>query len=210
MDITSLTPNRLVNARPVMGVVKEFFMSSQLSQFMDQTNPLAELEHKRRLSAMGPGGLSRERAGFRDVNMHIYHDMPPQDKVQHIADSLQQADYVVLSTPRLYLSVARLPWRYPVEIRYYELLFTEQLGYDLESRFTAFPGLDIPGIGAIEVNDLDADQSFFDYEHPLVLIYRKTRDLSDREWQTLFAEQLQTVLETTREGDDPPVQLPMP
>src|SRR3989339_510715 len=62
-EIGSLTPNKLINARPVISVVKEFFMSSQLSQFMDQTNPLAELEHKRRLSAMGPGGLTRERAG---------------------------------------------------------------------------------------------------------------------------------------------------
>ncbi|KKT26728.1 MAG: DNA-directed RNA polymerase subunit beta [Parcubacteria group bacterium GW2011_GWF1_43_9] len=61
-DIATLTPNQLVNARPIIGAIKEFFMSSQLSQFMDQTNPLAELEHKRRLSAMGPGGLSRERA----------------------------------------------------------------------------------------------------------------------------------------------------
>jgi DNA-directed RNA polymerase subunit beta len=58
-DIASLTPTKLVNARPVIGVVREFFMSSQLSQFMDQTNPLSELEHKRRLSAMGPGGLTR-------------------------------------------------------------------------------------------------------------------------------------------------------
>jgi hypothetical protein len=123
---------------------------------------------------------------------------------------LRRADYVVLSTPRLYLSVVRLPWRYPVEIRYYELLFGEQLGYDLVAKFTAFPGLELPGIATVEVNDLDADQSFYDYEHPLVLIFRKTRDLSDREWQALFAEQLQTVPETTREGDDPPVQLPIP
>ena len=155
-------------------------------------------------------GLYRDRAGYRDVSRHIYHDMPPQDKVQHIADSLRQADYVVLSTPRLYLSVARLPWRYPVEIRYYELLFGERLGYDLVAKFTAYPGLDIPGVGAIEVNDLGADQSFFDYEHPLVLVFRKTRDLSDGEWQALFAEQLKTVPETTREGVDAPVQLPIP
>jgi len=72
-DISSLTPNKLINARPVIGVVKEFFMSSQLSQFMDQTNPLAELEHKRRLSAMGPGGLTRERAGFDVRDVHTTH-----------------------------------------------------------------------------------------------------------------------------------------
>lgn len=72
-DIASLSPAKLINARPVIGVVKEFFMSSQLSQFMDQTNPLAELEHKRRLSAMGPGGLARERAGFDVRDVHSTH-----------------------------------------------------------------------------------------------------------------------------------------
>ncbi|MBA4320692.1 MAG: DNA-directed RNA polymerase subunit beta, partial [Flavobacterium sp.] len=73
MDIDSLTPNKLINARPVISIVKEFFMSSQLSQFMDQTNPLAELEHKRRLSAMGSGGLTRERAGFEVRDVHATH-----------------------------------------------------------------------------------------------------------------------------------------
>ena len=73
IDIDAITPNKLINARPVISVVKEFFMSSQLSQFMDQTNPLAELEHKRRLSAMGPGGLTRERAGFEVRDVHITH-----------------------------------------------------------------------------------------------------------------------------------------
>ena len=72
-DISAITPNKLINARPVISVVKEFFMSSQLSQFMDQTNPLAELEHKRRLSAMGPGGLTRERAGFDVRDVHTTH-----------------------------------------------------------------------------------------------------------------------------------------
>jgi DNA-directed RNA polymerase subunit beta len=73
IDVTALTPNKLINAKPVIGAVKEFFMSSQLSQFMDQTNPLAELEHKRRLSSMGPGGLSRERAGFEVRDVHPTH-----------------------------------------------------------------------------------------------------------------------------------------
>ena len=72
-DITQITPAKLINARPVIGAVREFFMSSQLSQFMDQTNPLSELEHKRRLSAMGPGGLSRERAGFDVRDVHRTH-----------------------------------------------------------------------------------------------------------------------------------------
>lgn len=72
-DIATITPAKLINARPVIGAVREFFMSSQLSQFMEQTNPLSELEHKRRLSAMGPGGLSRERAGFDVRDVHRTH-----------------------------------------------------------------------------------------------------------------------------------------
>ncbi len=72
-DITNLMPHDLINAKPVSAVVKEFFGSSQLSQFMDQTNPLAELTHKRRLSALGPRGLSRERAGFEVRDVHPTH-----------------------------------------------------------------------------------------------------------------------------------------
>jgi DNA-directed RNA polymerase subunit beta len=72
-DIESLSPGKLINARPVIGSTREFFMSSQLSQFMDQTNPLSELEHKRRLSAMGQGGLTRERAGFEVRDVHTTH-----------------------------------------------------------------------------------------------------------------------------------------
>ncbi len=72
-DIAALMPHDLINAKPVSAVVKEFFGSSQLSQFMDQTNPLAELTHKRRLSALGPRGLSRERAGFEVRDVHPTH-----------------------------------------------------------------------------------------------------------------------------------------
>ncbi|CAB1129956.1 RNA polymerase (beta subunit) [Candidatus Hydrogenisulfobacillus filiaventi] len=78
-DMEAITPQALINIRPVVAAIKEFFGSSQLSQFMDQTNPLAELTHKRRLSALGPGGLSRERAGFevRDVHHSHYGRMCP-------------------------------------------------------------------------------------------------------------------------------------
>jgi len=72
-DIGTITPAQLINARPITAIMQEFFGSSQLSQFMDQTNPLAELEHKRILSAMGPGGLSRERAGFDVRDVHTSH-----------------------------------------------------------------------------------------------------------------------------------------
>jgi DNA-directed RNA polymerase subunit beta len=109
LDINTLTPNQLINARPVIGAIKEFFMSSQLSQFMDQTNPLAELEHKRRLSAMGPGGLSRERAGFdvRDVHRTHYGRICPIQTpegpniglVGELASYARVNDYGFIETP---------------------------------------------------------------------------------------------------------------
>ena len=72
-EVESLTPADLINAKPVSAVVREFFRSSQLSQFMDQTNPLSEVTHKRRVTALGPGGLSRERAGFEVRDVHTTH-----------------------------------------------------------------------------------------------------------------------------------------
>ena len=109
LDINTLTPNQLINARPVIGAIKEFFMSSQLSQFMDQTNPLAELEHKRRLSAMGPGGLSRERAGFDVRDVHRTHygricpiatpEGPNIGLVGHLASYARVNDYGFIETP---------------------------------------------------------------------------------------------------------------
>ncbi|AXY26639.1 DNA-directed RNA polymerase subunit beta [Suicoccus acidiformans] len=78
-DVDSMTPQQLINIRPVVAAIKEFFGSSQLSQFMDQANPLGELTHKRRLSALGPGGLTRDRAGYevRDVHYSHYGRMCP-------------------------------------------------------------------------------------------------------------------------------------
>ena len=108
-DVTSLTPNLLINAKPVIGTIREFFMSSQLSQFMDQTNPLAELEHKRRLSALGPGGLSRERAGFEVRDVHRSHygricpiatpEGPNIGLVGHLASYARIDEYGFLQTP---------------------------------------------------------------------------------------------------------------
>ena len=72
-ESNSLTPNTLVNQKPIVAAIREFFGSSQLSQFMDQTNPLAELTHKRRISALGPGGLNRDRAGFAVRDIHLSH-----------------------------------------------------------------------------------------------------------------------------------------
>jgi len=73
LDMEAVLPHDLINAKPVIAAIKEFFASSQLSQFMDQTNPLAEITHKRRLSALGPGGLTRERAGFEVRDVHPSH-----------------------------------------------------------------------------------------------------------------------------------------
>ncbi|MEK7516261.1 MAG: DNA-directed RNA polymerase subunit beta [Patescibacteria group bacterium] len=109
LDVTTITPAKLVNARPVIGSVREFFMSSQLSQFMDQTNPLAELEHKRRLSAMGPGGLSRERAGFDVRDVHPTHygricpiaspEGPNIGLVGHLASYARVNEFGFMETP---------------------------------------------------------------------------------------------------------------
>src|SRR6185436_12648134 len=73
MEMDAAMPNVLINSKPVVAAINEFFGSSQLSQFMDQTNPLAELTHKRRLSALGPGGLNRERAGMEVRDVHHSH-----------------------------------------------------------------------------------------------------------------------------------------
>jgi DNA-directed RNA polymerase subunit beta len=108
-DPTTVTPGQLINVRPVVASVREFFASSQLSQFMDQINPLAEIVHKRRLNAMGPGGLSRERAGFevRDVHKTHYGRMCPIETpegpniglVSNLASYARVNEYGFIETP---------------------------------------------------------------------------------------------------------------
>ena len=108
-DIEIVVPGQLINSRPIAAAIKEFFSSSQLSQFMDQVNPLAELEHKRRLSAMGPGGLTRERAGFevRDVHQSHYGRICPVETpegpniglVGHLATYAKVNEFGFLETP---------------------------------------------------------------------------------------------------------------
>ena len=108
-DLATVVPGQLINSRPVAAAVKEFFASSQLSQFMDQVNPLAELEHKRRLSAMGPGGLTRERAGFevRDVHQSHYGRICPVQTpegpniglVNHLACYARINEFGFIETP---------------------------------------------------------------------------------------------------------------
>jgi DNA-directed RNA polymerase subunit beta len=108
-DLETVTPAQLIHVRPIVAVIQEFFSSSQLSQFMDQTNPLAELEHKRRLSAMGPGGLSRERAGFEVRDVHRSHygrlcpittpEGPNIGLVAHLASFARINDFGFIETP---------------------------------------------------------------------------------------------------------------
>ncbi len=108
-DLDTVTPAQLIHVRPIVATMQEFFSSSQLSQFMDQTNPLAELEHKRRLSAMGPGGLSRERAGFEVRDVHRSHygrlcpittpEGPNIGLVAHLSTYARVNDFGFIETP---------------------------------------------------------------------------------------------------------------
>lgn len=113
-----LSPGQLINVRPITGVIKEFFMSSQLSQFMDQTNILSELEHKRRLTAVGPGGLTRERAGFevRDVHRTYYGKIcpiatpegPNVGLVNHLSCYARLNEYGFIETPYRQIKAGKL------------------------------------------------------------------------------------------------------
>ncbi|QQR83493.1 DNA-directed RNA polymerase subunit beta [Candidatus Peregrinibacteria bacterium] len=109
MDLETVTPTQLINCRPITAALREFFASSQLSQFMDQTNPLAELAHKRRISAMGPGGLSRERASFDVRDVHTSHygrlcpiatpEGPNIGLVMHLASYARVNEYGFIEAP---------------------------------------------------------------------------------------------------------------
>lgn len=126
-DQEAITPQMLINIRPVAAAIKEFFGSSQLSQFMDQINPLSELTHKRRLSALGPGGLSRERAGFevRDVHHSHYGRMCPIETpegpniglINSLATFARVNEYGFIETP--YRIVDKANKRVTDEIRYF-------------------------------------------------------------------------------------------
>ncbi|MBN2197863.1 DNA-directed RNA polymerase subunit beta [Candidatus Wolfebacteria bacterium] len=135
LEWEDLTPLQLVNARPLVAVVREFFSSSQLSQFMDQVNPLSELEHKRRLSAMGPGGLTRERAGFevRDVHSSYYGRICPIETpegqniglISHLANYTRLNEFGFLETPYLKVEkgkvLAEVVWMDALEEEKYKI-----------------------------------------------------------------------------------------
>ncbi len=132
-EMTTAMPHDLINAKPVMASIREFFGSSQLSQFMDQTNPLSEITHKRRLSALGPGGLSRERAGFEVRDVHPTHygricpietpEGPNIGLISSLSCYARINDYGFIESPyrkvksgtRARLRARRLPGRHPLQ-----------------------------------------------------------------------------------------------
>ncbi|ADL53411.1 DNA-directed RNA polymerase subunit beta [Clostridium cellulovorans] len=174
-DQEAITPQALINTRPVAAAIKEFFGSSQLSQFMDQTNPLGELTHKRRLSALGPGGLSRERAGFevRDVHHSHYGRMCPIETpegpniglINSLATYAKVNDYGFIET--CYRVVDKKEGRVTEEIRYFTAdeedalvvaQANEQLdenGYFVNSKITVRDGEDVLVVSKHDVDLMD-------------------------------------------------------
>jgi DNA-directed RNA polymerase subunit beta len=181
-EVSSLTPSKLINSRPIIGVVREFFMSSQLSQFMDQVNPLAELEHKRRLSAMGPGGLTRERAGFDVRDVHTTHygricpiatpEGPNIGLVGHLVSYARLNSYGFLETPYRKIVHEKKGSRVTDEIIYLDAFEEEKYitvdatapvddqGYFLVDKFEVrrFGHPDMEEVGKIDLMGVAANQ----------------------------------------------------
>ncbi|MEI6477856.1 MAG: DNA-directed RNA polymerase subunit beta [bacterium] len=184
-DLETVTPSQLVNARPVAAALQEFFLSSQLSQFMNQTNPIAELEHKRCLTATGQGGLSRERAGFevRDVHPSHYGRMCPIETpegpniglVQYLASYAKINEYGFIETP--YRTVVQKEGQLPQvtgEITYMDAseeekhiiapasAIVDEKGFLTETRTAVrkFGHPDIELVGKIDYMDVSPQQTF--------------------------------------------------
>lgn len=117
---------------------------------------------------------------YRYVTMPMYEEDTPE-KFDIIKNNLRQADYYIFASGRLYRTIPRLPERYPMTTRFYELFFAEQLGFVRVLDVTSYPRL-----GPFVFPDDDADESFWVYDHPRVLVYRKVRDLTDEEWNALL------------------------
>src|SRR5205085_1034728 len=108
------------------------------------------------------------RGAYPGIELHLYDD-DTAAKRRTLVDQLAQTDYIILSSNRLYRSIPRTPWRYPMTRRYYELLFSGALGFRLERSFTSYPRL-----GPLEIPDDGAEEAFTVYDHPHVLIFKKT------------------------------------
>ena len=138
--------------------------------------------------------------GYHHLTLPMY-EPDTLDKYVLLKDILSQADYIILASNRLYRTIPRLPQRYPISTRYYELLFAEKLGFRLERAFTSYPGLPFGNPSTLlrtrlrtplgwTIVDDDADESFTVYDHPKPLVFTKERELSDQEFDALFAEAL--------------------
>jgi YYY domain-containing protein len=119
---------------------------------------------------------------FRSIELHLYDD-DNDAKVRTLIDQLAAADYLVLSSNRLYRSIPRAPWRYPATRRYYELLFSGELGFRLERSFTSYPRL-----GPLEIRDDEAEEAFTVYDHPHVLIFKKTAEATRENLERLLGK----------------------
>lgn len=190
-DLDELKPNKLINAKPVIGVMREFFMSSRLSHFMDQTNPLAELEHKRRISALGPGGLNRDRAGFEVRDVHTTHygrvcpiatpEGPNIGLVGHLASYAKVNKFGFIETP-----YRRVVTEVPNESRFTK---QEKLREDIE---------DIGEKGDVITEDMAEDLEELDREEIKV----EPRATDEIVYLDAFEEEQVTTVSSTIPTDD--------
>ncbi|HEY0071109.1 MAG TPA: DUF2298 domain-containing protein [Chloroflexia bacterium] len=128
----------------------------------------------------------RDRSGYPlGVDMGLYDDAPPGQELEKVKGWLRSADYVIITSNRLYGSIPRLPWRYPVQTKYYELLFGEKLGFIKVNTTQVSPAL-----FGIDINDQSADESFTVYDHPRVDVFKKVSELTDEQYRTLFSTAL--------------------
>src|SRR5262249_47714948 len=155
-------------------------------------------------------GLTPWDYQYQAVGIDLYGDRAPADVADQLYQDLEQVDYVVVASNRVQRGVGQLPWRYPVQNRYYELLTSGQLGFHLAAQFERFPG-----IGPVRVDDQAADESFVNYDHPLVQIYKKDLLLARDNYDALMAHAVAQPFSPTRHEsnslmlDQPVGQLPV-
>ncbi|HKG24721.1 MAG TPA: DUF2298 domain-containing protein, partial [Thermomicrobiales bacterium] len=140
-------------------------------------------------------GLTAWDYQYRTVPIDLYGDRPPQDVADELYEDLNQVDYVVVASNRIERGINRSPWRYPVQNRYYELLSSGRLGFRQVAEFHRFPG-----IGPLRMDDQTADESFINYDHPLVRIYKKDALVPRATYDSLFAHAVAQPFEPTRHG----------
>lgn len=142
-------------------------------------------------------GLTPWDFQYRTVSFDLYGDRPPEKVADDLYVSLEASDYLVLASNRVQRGVSQLPWRYPVQIRYYDLLETERLGYELVAEFRQSPR-----IGPIRLDDRSADESLINYDHPHVRIFKRTELIPRASYDQLMAHAIQTPVERSRSEPD--------